>query len=214
MSEEILALRPEKDDLVVVPDNVTYNLEGDFHIYPMKHLQKPSIIKSGGSVSILESLGLKTLADWLSTREVKVDDTKWEELPAFFRHVRSVDLNNFSRPGPRDGVTLLFVLDAANHRFRFSYSMCRSDENFNYAIARGICENRFNHGDFYEIINFDNNFSLVDAVEIALENHLTNPIKVGDNNTRFSVLSHRSNDGELKKLQKKLKKLYLSEKRA
>jgi hypothetical protein len=62
-------LKPQADDLVVVPEGMVLDVpEGGFpfHIYVMKFLHQPSIIRSGGySMGLLDRLSPNAIGAWL-----------------------------------------------------------------------------------------------------------------------------------------------------
>lgn len=63
-------LNPQPDDLVVVPMGMEIPEGVPYHVYPMKFLLAPSIVRSGGSYNMpfLNSFSFSNLAAWLGNR--------------------------------------------------------------------------------------------------------------------------------------------------
>jgi hypothetical protein len=76
MLSEVQTLKPEVNDLVVVPEAMTIPEGLPFHIYRMKFLLKPSIIRTGGyNMGLLEKLNSGTIANWLGFKSKPAVET-------------------------------------------------------------------------------------------------------------------------------------------
>lgn len=210
MDKAIAELKPEPNDLVVVPEDFVLHDEPNFLIHKMKFLHKPSIIRSGGgsNMSFFESLTSGHLWTWLTGRnqdprsqenERKKEETKASaaELPTFFRYSRPFDEKNGFSFGPKGGVTFFIELNAPEKTLAFSYALCHHDDLFNRKTARHIAKQRFDHGDWYEIKNYDSELSVTTNIKNAIEVLLCGKDCSNLELTQFSSLSERLNEYEL-----------------
>lgn len=215
MDQVILALKPEPNDLVVIPEDFVLQSEPEFLVHRMKFLLTPSIIRSGSAtMSFFENLSAGKILSWLTgmpelakdaenentKRKAVQDSERNKELPKFFRYSRPLDPKNDNTLGPKGGVTFYLELDAPNKTLAFSYSLCHHDDLFNRKTARHISKQRFENGDWYEIKNYDPDLSVTanikNAINVLLSGVDCSKLEVQEL-TQFSSVSDRVNQYEL-----------------
>jgi len=221
MNQLLIDLKPEPNDLVVVPEDFVIPAEGvPFLIHKIKFLLKPSIIRSGfNNMNFFESLSTGMLLEWLTGKTASPESESTsqkplqivmenlqagldaqkskEKLPTFYRYVRPLDEKNDFNLGPKGGVTFYIELDAPNKTLAFAYSLCHYNDLFNRKIARHISKQRFEHDDWYEIAYYDPDLSVTTNIKNAIQLLLSG--KDSDNIavTKFSSISERLNKYEL-----------------
>lgn len=209
MDNALAELKPEPNDLVVVPEDFEVPSDSKFLIHKMKFLHKPSIIRSGGNVmNFFESLSTGHLWEWLTGKSVdprtQESEKRKEEsvdskdnLPTFYRYSRPLDEKNEFCLGPKGGVTFFIELNAPEKTLAFSYALCHHDDLFNHKTARHIAKQRFDNGDWYEIKNYDQDLSVITNIKNAIEVLLCGKDCSNLELTQFSSLSERLNEYEL-----------------
>lgn len=122
----------------------------------------------------------------------------------FFRHVRCYQPRYPDKLSPevvlnaRGGITFYIELNPEDKFFDFSYSLCSEEDNFDKTRGRNIAFNRMKHGDWYEIVDYDPELSIVQNIAIAIKKCLNKDEKDGMILTpRFNSFSGRRNDYEL-----------------
>lgn len=222
---------PREDDLIVVPDTMDIPENPGFLVSKIKHLYSPSIIRSGGGVHMLESLntskfsGKGILSMIFGTKGSEETDigagsgdigntsmTLSLETPSnpprFLRHVRRYDLTCIDDIPmlSKGGLTFAVDIMPAENKFRFSYAICNDKDLFNKRTAGNICNGRLENLDYYEISFYETAMSITDNIEIALYKLLNNVFDDGTiQSPKFTMLSQRSNETELKKIHKIIK---------
>lgn len=136
------------------------------------------------------------------------------ELATFFRYARGTVFHQYCEGSveeiidPKGGVTFYVELDPENKCFAFAYSLCHSDENFCTKIGRHIAKQRFDNEDWYEVGNYDSDYSVVNNIKIAIHNSLYAGSygKLDDDKTNvvFTSLSERFNEGDLKTIYQRI----------
>lgn len=183
--------------IIVVPEDLleeTSSLTPE-KVYAVKHLRQPSVITSGDLKVATETLDRiksalkktwslfeeitptvrvpeKTPYNWKYTTVTAT--TAPESVPPppkeFIRYVRPVD--DYGIIQSFGGVAVLINLDPENKSFKFSMSICGKGDLFNKKIAVSICKNRYEFGNYFEVINYDSNISVMSNIYTALRNHL------------------------------------------
>lgn len=70
MTNSLDNLNPRPDDLVVVPEHMEVAADAPFHVFKMKFLHQPSIIRSGGySMGLLDVLAKTRFGAWLGDHQ-------------------------------------------------------------------------------------------------------------------------------------------------
>lgn len=223
---------PREDDLIVVPDTMDIPENPGFLVSKIKHLYSPSIIRSGGGVHMLESLntskfsGKGILSMIFGTKGSEETNTgngssgttsmtlsleTPSNPPRFLRHVRRYDPQHISPDGDfpmlsKGGLTFAVDIMPAENKFRFSYAICNDKDLFNKRTAGNICNGRLENLDYYEISFYETAMSITDNIEIALYKLLNNVFDDGTiQSPKFTMLSQRNNETELKKIHKIIK---------
>ena len=224
MDQALKDLRPEPNDLVVIPMDFEVPKGVPFLVHKMKFLLSPSIIKSGSNnMSFFENMSTSKIWEWLTGNSQdprvqvnlrkKVDESSKEEdargyseatydYPKFYRYSRPLDThpNNPNVLGPKGGLTFYIELDAPNKTFAFSYSLCHHNDRFNKAVSRHICKQRFENGDWYEVANYDTNLGVMLNIRIAINvllSGIDTSIIESEQLIHFSSVSDRLNKHEL-----------------
>lgn len=131
------------------------------------------------------------------------------ELSTFYRYSRGVQtINRLGGPSftvaPKGGVAFYIELDAANNCFAFSYALCHTEDNFCRKIARSISKQRFDSGDWYEIENYNPELAMLTNIKVAIWNLLygqeCDKLQFDMTNIRFSSMSERTNEHDLKQI--------------
>ncbi len=129
---------------------------------------------------------------------VEVENTIKPLPPRFIRYVRYLDELN-GGVASLGGISFIFELNPPANSFKFSYSICSDKDRFNKKVSNSILSSRINSGDWYEVQNFSNRYSLITNVYLAILNHLEDePSRLFQQH--ISTFSPRSKDTELKKL--------------
>lgn len=110
------------------------------------------------------------------------------ELVSLFRYIRPLvyDENKAVLEfGPRGGISFLFLLDQKESRLRYYSTICSEDDNFSFTISKNVLNGRFQkyglagaeniilpniNSDGFSAIYYDRELSLVDNVELDLQN--------------------------------------------
>lgn len=174
-----------------------------------------SEIAEAETTNVSSSTALVPAAD----RSVSLVGNGSLEVPRFLRHVRpyylrlakgSTDLLTLHREvDPKGGFTAMVELYPAEKKLLFAFSVCSNKDLFNRKVAGKICKNRFDSGDFYEIVNYDSRLSSIENIESAFSNYLTAP-NGGDNITtpKFSRISKRISVKEIERAYALLEDFY------
>jgi hypothetical protein len=135
---------------------------------------------------------------------------KYSTLPKFWRYHRQNQVGKTAKGNPatgleaKGGVAFYIELDPANKTFAFSYCLCHSNDNFNYATARHISKQRFDNDDWYEVKNYDGTRSVIENIGEAISNELYNREIDDTIDIVFSSLSERMKESELKLIYERL----------
>lgn len=172
MNQQLFDLNPHKDDLLVIPETMILEDEGNlpFLIHRMKYLHKPSVVRTSGAYfmnagtfsprSILSWLGGKTTEanDPFSANDHQAGDlsqvlgnvigiasSSRKDRRAFYKHIRVYDSKEVHL-SCNSGATLYIEIDYEKRSLEFSFSLCHNRDHYNKSIGRKIAKARFDNG--------------------------------------------------------------------
>lgn len=161
-----------KNDIIVVPDNINVPKDFPHDFHKMKFLLTPSVVSSKGYGMNTQTLGTPT-----GVKEKGIVQTLFELLglknnpdvgeDIFFRHVRIINPITGEFYHNR-GATILVDLRAGEGRFLFSLAVCNYKDNFNKLIAHRVCKERLENGEVFEVINYDPSLSVLQNIYLAV----------------------------------------------
>jgi hypothetical protein len=228
MNADISELKPDPNDLVVIPLGMSIPDDVPFLVHRIKFLNKPSIIKSGYStMNMLETYTPAVLRKWFGflgetlseSMNDKVQLAKAEMikdepyLPKFYRYSRLLAPIKQSAGeswalSAKGGLTLFVELNPRENAFAFSYALCNTEDNFAKAKGRILAKERFDTEDWYEIDNYDPTLSVLENIKEALKKLLSpgkdSTIVSPDEGIHFSSLSEKMKVLELKQIYERI----------
>lgn len=185
----------EKDDLIVVPEDLEVDPEVVAPVYKMKYVLRPSIIRSfTGSKGIfdmsiaglLKSLVAKKFPFPTKTEVVE----EWGQ--PFYRYIRPRKYMT-GELTPSTGVTLLIYPSLSDpSTYKFSYSICSPKDAFNKKIAREITLGRAKTDRYFIIKNVRDSKTIVHHIYMSLldvkvnDYNILNPEEIDDESSYLS----------------------------